>query len=57
MKWIALDMDGTLLDGEDRILPRTKECLIECQKRGVRVILASGRSYTRLMPYARQLEL
>ena len=42
MKWIALDMDGTLLDGEDRILPRTKECLIECQKRGVRVILASG---------------
>ncbi len=57
MRWIALDMDGTLLDENDRILPRTKECLIECQKRGVRIILASGRSHTRLMPYAKELEL
>lgn len=57
MRWIALDMDGTLLNENDRILPRTKECLIECQKRGVRLILASGRSYTRLMPYAEELEM
>lgn len=57
IKWIVTDMDGTLLDGNDRIMPKTKEYLLECQKHGIKLILASGRSYSRLMPYVKELDL
>lgn len=57
IRWIVTDMDGTLLDSRDRISKRTEECLLECQKKGIRLILASGRSYIRLMPYVRQLSM
>ena len=54
---IVMDMDGTLLDPNNKILPETKEALIACQKQGTKLVLASGRSYTRLLPYAKELEL
>lgn len=54
---IVMDMDGTLLDPNNKILKETKDALIECQKMGVTLVLASGRSYTRLMPYAKELEM
>lgn len=57
IKAIIMDMDGTLLDSNDHIMPKTKEALIELEKQGVTIILASGRCYTRLMPYAKELEL
>ena len=57
VKWIVTDMDGTLLNGRDEIGARTKEALMVCQKKGIRLILASGRSYVRQMPYARELVL
>lgn len=57
IKAIAMDMDGTLLDSHDSILPETKEALLELENCGVSIILASGRSYTRLMPYAKELKL
>lgn len=57
IKWIVLDMDGTLLNPWDQISPRTKACLMSCQKQGIRLILASGRSYPRLMPYAKELAM
>lgn len=57
IKWIVTDMDGTLLNENDEIPAQEREYLIACQQRGVKVILASGRSYTRLMPYAEQLRL
>lgn len=57
IKWIVTDMDGTLLDSHDRITDETKKCLLTCQKKGIRLILASGRSYIRLLPYARQLQM
>ena len=34
---------------------KTKSALIQLQKKGIQLILASGRSYTRLMPYAMEL--
>lgn len=55
IKWIVTDMDGTLLNSRDRISEETKRCLIACQEKGIRLILASGRSYVRLMPYVEQL--
>lgn len=57
VKAIIMDMDGTLLDSTNAIPPATKQKLFELQKKGVRLILASGRSYTRLLPYARELEM
>ncbi len=57
VKWIVTDMDGTLLNSKDEIGARTKEALMTCQKKGIRLILASGRSYVRQLPYARELEL
>lgn len=57
IKWIVTDMDGTLLNSHDRIMAETRKCLLACQKKGVRLILASGRSYIRLLPYAGQLQM
>lgn len=57
IRWIVTDMDGTLLDSRDRISERTRNCLLEYQKKGIRLILASGRSYIRLLPYVRQLSM
>ena len=57
IKAIALDMDGTLLNKDNKILDETKEVLRTLQRKGVRLILASGRSYNRLMPYAKELEM
>ena len=54
---IVMDMDGTLLDPNNKILPETKEALIACQKQGTKLVLASGRSYTRLLSYAKELEM
>lgn len=52
-----MDMDGTLLNKEDVISNKTKEALMVCQQQGIRVILASGRSRSRLRPYVEELEL
>lgn len=54
---IVMDMDGTLLDSKNQIPKRTRKALIEAQKQGITVILASGRSYTRLLNYAKELEM
>ena len=55
MKVIAMDMDGTLLNSQKRISPRTKEALIRVQEAGVMLILASGRPTSGLMEFAAEL--
>lgn len=57
IKWIVTDMDGTLLNSKDKISERNKAVLMECQKRGIKLILASGRSQYRLYPYAEELDM
>ena len=52
-----MDMDGTLLDSSNTIQPKTKQFLMELQRQGITLILASGRSYTRLMEYAKELDM
>lgn len=51
IKAIVMDMDGTLLNSKDKISPKTKDALIECQKNGIKIVLASGRNYGRIKPY------
>ena len=54
-KWIVMDMDGTLTNHEKKITPRTKEALIEAQKQGATLILASGRPTHGLYKEAKEL--
>lgn len=54
---IAMDMDGTLLNSEKRISPRTREALLRAQKEGMVLILASGRPTSGLMEFARELRM
>lgn len=56
-KLIALDLDGTLKTSENKISPKTKEALIQCQKLGIKVVLASGRPTPGLRHEAKELEL
>lgn len=42
---VAMDLDGTLLNGEGRLTGRTKETLRRCEAKGVKMVLASGRGF------------
>ena len=54
---IALDIDGTLTNSKKEITKRTRNALIEVQKRGKKVILASGRHNSAMQRYADELQL
>ena len=56
-KMIALDLDGTLNNDQKKITRRTKEALIAVQKKGVKVVLASGRPTSGLKRESDILEL
>ena len=43
MRWIVVDMDGTLLNSQKIITDLTKETIIDMQKSGYRFIFASVR--------------
>ncbi len=57
IKMIVMDMDGTLLNKNHEISEMTKRALLEAQKNGVKIVLASGRSYRTLIQYAEVLEM
>lgn len=52
---IVLDLDGTLTNRDKVITPRTKSALMEAQKRGKKVVLASGRPTPGVLPLAEEL--
>ena len=56
-KMIVLDLDGTLTNREKKITPRTKETLMEAQKRGKIVVLASGRPVQGILHLAEELKM
>lgn len=54
---IALDLDGTILNERQQMSPATRAAVAACRARGIDVVLASGRSYASMIPYAHELEL
>lgn len=56
-KIIALDIDGTLTNSRKVITPETREKLMNYQKNGGKIILASGRPIQGIIPHAKTLEL
>lgn len=57
IKAIALDIDGTLTNDDKVITSRTRQTLLDAQRAGIRVILASGRPTHGLHALARELEM
>lgn len=57
LKAIVLDLDGTLLNEQKLMTTRTKEKLIEAQKKGIKVVLASGRPMSGMLHLAEELEM
>lgn len=57
VKNIAVDLDGTLVDKNSKLLPKTKQALIEAQKNGINLILCSGRPIKSMLKLARELEI
>ncbi len=56
-KLIAIDVDGTLLNSENKISSRTQAALIKAQQMGVRIALVSGRPTYGLLPIAKEIGL
>lgn len=54
-KLIALDVDGTILDGHYRVAGETKRVLQQAMVRGVMVTLATGRAYPSALAVAREI--
>lgn len=56
-KMIATDIDGTLVTDDKRIRPRTVAALKEARKRGIYVVLCSGRPVSGIQDYLTELGL
>lgn len=54
---IALDIDGTMTNSKKEISRPTREALIDIQKKGCKVVIASGRPTPGITPLAKELEL
>lgn len=57
VKLIALDMDGTLLDNKEEVTVENREAIRNAREKGVRVIIATGRSIITCRKYAESLDL
>lgn len=56
-RYLALDLDGTLVNSQKVITPATYEALMKIQENGAKVILCSGRPMDGILALARQLKL
>ncbi len=57
LKWIAADIDGTILDSSSRMPPENVAAIRQARKRGVEVILATGRRFGAAVWVAEALDL
>lgn len=57
IKYIAFDMDGTLLNDNLEIMPKTLKCLIDLQEKGIKIIISTGRPLQGVLQYIDQLQL
>ena len=54
---LVLDLDGTLTNNRKEITPHTERVLLEAQKQGLIIVLASGRPTFGIAPIADRLHL
>ncbi|HUN62122.1 MAG TPA: Cof-type HAD-IIB family hydrolase [Candidatus Sulfotelmatobacter sp.] len=56
IRFIALDIDGTLLNSRFEVSPANRQAIADATHRGVEVALVTGRRYDFAMPVARQID-
>src|SRR5258705_7364341 len=54
IRFIALDIDGTLLDGRSQLPDINRQAIVNAAARGIEIALVTGRRYDFAMPIARQ---
>lgn len=54
---IALDLDGTLLDKQKKILPESLKALTDAQAAGVQVVVVTGRHHVAIHPFYQALKI
>lgn len=54
---LAIDIDGTLVNSRDELTDATRAALVRASVSGVRIVLATGRRYSRALPLVRSLSL
>lgn len=52
---LALDIDGTLVNGEHALTPATRDAVRAARAAGIEVVLATGRRYSRTLPLVEPL--
>lgn len=57
IKLIVTDLDGTLLNEKKELTQITIDTLIEAQKQGIKIVLATGRNYQSLKPIYTKLKM
>jgi Cof subfamily protein (haloacid dehalogenase superfamily) len=57
VRLVALDLDGTTLDFDQRLHPRTRDAIRAVVARGIHVVAATGRMYRSALPWALDLGL
>src|ERR1700687_6336152 len=55
IRLIALDIDGTLLDGRSQLPAISRQAILDAAARGIEIALVTGRRYDFAMPIARQI--
>jgi len=55
IRLIALDIDGTLLDGRSQLPEINRQAIVNAAARGIEIALVTGRRYDFAMPIARQI--
>ncbi len=56
-KLVVLDIDGTLVNSEKKVTEKTKEYIKKATEKGVKFIIASGRTPYGILPIAKEIEL
>ncbi|WP_111937475.1 Cof-type HAD-IIB family hydrolase [Clostridium paraputrificum] len=56
-KLIALDMDGTLLKGDNTISQETKKAINLAKEKGIKIVITTGRPIQGVMNYLEELDL
>ncbi len=57
IRLLALDLDGTTLDAHGGLSDAVREAVAAVRRRGIRVVLCTGRRFRTALPMARSLEL
>lgn len=57
MKLIGVDVDGTLLNSENKITPKTRQALIRAGEMGHKIVIVSGRPTSAVKDLAKELNL